>query len=161
MHTLTVEEGRFQIKLVADSKRLVEVRFSLNGKSRNLSEPPFSNIILRNSQRMLKRYFQEGKPLGRVPLTWKRQSLFEKKVLRCVQKIPFGEVRSYGWLARQINMPGGARACGQALKRNRFVLFVPCHRVVGSLGVGGFSCGVRLKEKLLAHEQAFSKRKRP
>ena len=158
MHTLTVEEGRFQVELVANSKRLVQVRFGLNRKSRKLSRPPFSNVVLRNSQRMLERYFQEGKPFGRVPLNWEQQSPFEKKVLRCVQKIPFGEVRSYGWLARQINMPGSARACGQALKRNRFVLFVPCHRVVGSSGLGGFSCGVRLKKKLLTHEQTFSKR---
>ena len=159
MQTLTVREGRFRIKLTADFKRLREVRLGLNGKGLNRPGLFVSYALLRKSERMLHHYFQKGKPLGKIPLNWEQQSPFEKRVLRCVRKIPFGEVRSYGWLAREIGMPKGARSCGQALKRNRFVLFIPCHRIVGNSSVGGFSCGVRLKEKLLAHEQAFLTRK--
>lgn len=90
-----------------------------------------------------------------VRLAWGRQSEFQRKVQRACQKIPRGEVLSYGELAAAAGSPGAARAVGSVMRNNRFPLVIPCHRVVASGGkVGGFSCpsGVGMKEKLLALE---------
>lgn len=101
--------------------------------------------------------FAAGKVVdwGDVPLAFGKQSDFQKKVQRACQKIPRGEVRSYGELAAAAGSPGAARAVGSVMRTNRFPLVIPCHRVVASGGkVGGFSCpaGVEMKEKLLALE---------
>ena len=101
--------------------------------------------------------FAAGKTVdwGEVPLAFGKQSDFQKKVQRACQKIPRGEVRSYGELAAAAGSPGAARAVGSVMRTNRFPLVIPCHRVVASGGkVGGFSCpaGVEMKEKLLALE---------
>lgn len=77
---------------------------------------------------------------------------FELKVYRAVKKIPKGEVRTYGWVARQIGRPGAARAVGNALNKNPFAPKVPCHRVVAKNGLGGFARGVRAKVELLKSE---------
>ena len=77
-----------------------------------------------------------------------RQAVWEKTRL-----IPYGETRSYLWLARQIGKPEAARAVGQALGRNPLPVIVPCHRVVASDGtLGGFTGGLELKRQLLRLE---------
>ena len=83
---------------------------------------------------------------------------FQKKVWRTAMAIPYGETRTYGWIARQVGAPGASRAVGNALGRNPVPLIVPCHRVVRSDGsLGGFSAkqGVALKKRLLRLEQAL------
>ncbi|MDD5382276.1 MAG: MGMT family protein, partial [Candidatus Margulisbacteria bacterium] len=65
----------------------------------------------------------------------------------------YGEVRSYAWVADKVGSPKEVRAVGQALKRNRLPIIIPCHRVVNKSGdLGGFSGGVDLKRKLLKIE---------
>ncbi|MBI4362125.1 MAG: MGMT family protein [Euryarchaeota archaeon] len=65
---------------------------------------------------------------------------FQRSVLRETARIPPGRVLTYGEVARRIGRPGAARAVGQALSRNPVPLLIPCHRVVASRGLGGFSC---------------------
>jgi methylated-DNA-[protein]-cysteine S-methyltransferase len=78
---------------------------------------------------------------------------FQKRVWSETRRIPYGEVRSYAWLAGQTGNPMGFRAVANALGANPLLLFVPCHRVIKSDGrLGGFSCGVEWKELLLDHE---------
>jgi len=55
---------------------------------------------------------------------------FQLRVWMKVREIPYGEVRSYEWVARSIGKRGAARAVGNALRRNPIALIVPCHRVV-------------------------------
>lgn len=75
---------------------------------------------------------------------------FQKTVWAALQRIPFGETRSYGEIAREVGCPKGARAVGMACNRNPILLMIPCHRVVGSTGkLVGFACGLPMKEKLL------------
>lgn len=75
---------------------------------------------------------------------------FQEDVWAALQRIPFGETRSYGEIAREIGSPKGARAVGMACNRNPILLMIPCHRVVGSTGkLVGFACGLPMKEKLL------------
>ncbi len=78
---------------------------------------------------------------------------FQREVWEAARLIPYGETRSYGWLAGKIGRPHAARAVGQALGRNPFPVIVPCHRVLASDGgPGGFSGGIEMKKFLLALE---------
>jgi methylated-DNA-[protein]-cysteine S-methyltransferase len=78
---------------------------------------------------------------------------FEEKVYRAVKKIPKGEVRSYGWVAWQIGIPGASRAVGNALNKNPYAPEVPCHRVIRSNGtLGGFASESKKKRELLLSE---------
>ena len=80
-------------------------------------------------------------------------TLFQQQVWTATATIPFGEMRSYAWVAEQIGNPKAVRAVAQALGANPLLLFVPCHRVIRSDGsIGGFSCGLHWKHLLLARE---------
>ncbi len=90
---------------------------------------------------------------GNSSETQKAFTEFERAVYREVLKIPLGEVRTYSDIARAIGRPKAVRAVGQALKKNPFPIFIPCHRVVGKKGLGGFSKGVEKKKRLLEFER--------
>jgi O-6-methylguanine DNA methyltransferase len=80
-------------------------------------------------------------------------SEFERAVLLKALEIPRGEVRPYGWIAREIGRPGAVRAVGSALHKNPIPLLIPCHRVVRSDGqVGNHAFGPDAKVTLLAAE---------
>jgi O-6-methylguanine DNA methyltransferase len=82
------------------------------------------------------------------------RSPFEVAVLDKAREIPAGEVRPYGWIAREIERPGAVRAVGTALGRNPVPLLIPCHRVVRTDGmIGNYSLGgPDVKRRLLRHE---------
>jgi methylated-DNA-[protein]-cysteine S-methyltransferase len=70
---------------------------------------------------------------------------------RTLRALPRGEVVTYGELAALAGRPGAARAAGTFCARNRLALFVPCHRVVASDGIGSYgSLGLDYKRRLLA-----------
>jgi O-6-methylguanine DNA methyltransferase len=78
---------------------------------------------------------------------------FERAVLAKTLEIPSGEVRPYGWVAREIGRPRAVRAVGSALGRNPVPVLIPCHRVVRSDGhVGNYGLGVLMKRALLSAE---------
>lgn len=78
---------------------------------------------------------------------------FKLNVYRKVCSIPWGETRSYKWVAEALDMPHGARAVGQALKKNPCPFAIPCHRVIRSDGSAvGFSGGKGIKKRLLRLE---------
>jgi len=79
---------------------------------------------------------------------------FQKRVYEATRLIPYGETRSYAWVALKAGSPKAFRAVGQALNKNPLAIVVPCHRVIGKNGaLVGFGGGVSLKQKLLAHER--------
>lgn len=104
---------------------------------------------------LLKRAFLQGKPGDSKPslkLVLKG-SPFQLKVWQGLREIPFGEVRSYGALAKSLGHPGAARAVGTAIAANTLAYLVPCHRVVRATGeTGQFRWGDALKERMLAWE---------
>jgi methylated-DNA-[protein]-cysteine S-methyltransferase len=81
-------------------------------------------------------------------------SPFVRRVYGVVRRIPRGKVLSYGEVAEAAGKPGAARAVGNAMARNPICLFIPCHRVVASSGLGGFGGegGVAQKKLLLGLE---------
>ncbi|NOZ24977.1 MAG: methylated-DNA--[protein]-cysteine S-methyltransferase [Nitrospirae bacterium] len=75
---------------------------------------------------------------------------FEKKVWLALEGIPYGETRTYKWLAERLGTPRGVRAVGQALSRNPLPVVLPCHRIIQSDGgLGGYSSGIEIKRRLL------------
>lgn len=80
---------------------------------------------------------------------------FQVAVWEEVRRIPYGAAVTYAEVARRLGRPGAARAVGRALGANPVALAVPCHRVVGADGLGGFGPGLGLKEVLLRMEGAL------
>jgi len=96
-----------------------------------------------------------GKAPPSVPLDLSAVSGFEQKALLLLRKIPRGQVRPYGWLAREAGHPQAVRAVGNAMARNPVPLLLPCHRVVPAAGgVGRYAFGPALKRELLVREGA-------
>ncbi len=84
--------------------------------------------------------------LGQIPA-------FQQEVLRMVQLIPYGRIRTYKQIALSLGNAKFARAVGQALQRNPIPIVVPCHRVLGNGGeLTGFVFGLDTKQKLLSLE---------
>ncbi len=77
---------------------------------------------------------------------------FERLVWSALSEIPYGKVVTYGQLAEKIGQPTACRAVANAVGKNPFLILLPCHRVVASQGLGGFSAGLEAKAKLLALE---------
>lgn len=104
----------------------------------------------------LGRYFAGEKvDLSFHLLDEKGLSPFQRYVFQKVREIPYGEVRCYEEIAQGLGKPGAARAVGQVLKRNPFLLLVPCHRVIAKNGSwGGFQAGLAWKQRLLLLEKA-------
>lgn len=82
---------------------------------------------------------------------------FQKQVWKALRRIPFGETRSYGEIAKAIDQPRAARAVGLANNQNPIAIVVPCHRVIGANGsLTGYGGGVQRKKWLLQHEARFT-----
>lgn len=88
-----------------------------------------------------------------VPLDLDWATPFQAAVASELRRLPRGEVVAYGELASLAGYPGASRAVGTFCAQNRFMLLLPCHRVVGSTGLGGYgSAGLEVKRRLLALE---------
>lgn len=82
---------------------------------------------------------------------------FEKSVWLNLREVPYGETRTYKWLAERVGRPGAPRAVGRALSKNPIPIVYPCHRIIESDGrIGGYSPGVDIKRRLLDMEYYFS-----
>lgn len=80
---------------------------------------------------------------------------FQMRVWDELRRIPYGGVATYGEIARRLGKPAASRAVGMACNRNKLLLAVPCHRVVGAGGkLTGFAVGIERKEFLLSLEMA-------
>ncbi|MBM3244693.1 MAG: MGMT family protein [Candidatus Omnitrophica bacterium] len=83
---------------------------------------------------------------------------FTKRVYKAVLSIPLGEVRTYKWVAAKAGNPKASRAVGQVLKKNPFLLIIPCHRVINSSGrIGGYALGKKRKRSLLDLERQIKR----
>ncbi len=101
--------------------------------------------------REFSRYFQ-GQPV-RFSFATRFQgpyTEFQREVWEALKAVPWGQVRSYGWLAERVGRPRAARAVGGSVGRNPLPIIIPCHRIVESTGaLGGYSSGVEIKRRLL------------
>jgi len=79
---------------------------------------------------------------------------FQVSVWHELLKIPYGETRSYGDIARKLGRPGASRAVGMANHENHLAIVIPCHRVLGHDGsLTGYAGGIHIKQQLLSLER--------
>ena len=106
-------------------------------------------------RRQLAEYMGGERQTFSLPLSFSGTP-FQLSVWKALQDIPYGEVRSYADIAREIGSPLAARAVGQANNANPLAIVIPCHRVVASdSGLGGYAGGLESKEFLLQLEQRW------
>ncbi|MBI3356581.1 MAG: methylated-DNA--[protein]-cysteine S-methyltransferase [Nitrospirae bacterium] len=88
-----------------------------------------------------------------VPLDLSRGTSFQRAVWRMLQRVPYGKLRSYQWVAVRVGGRRYARAVGNAVGANPLPIVIPCHRIVAQdASLGGFSGGLLMKRKLLTLE---------
>jgi len=120
-----------------------------------VNQAVFSPELFADLVERFKVYFAGGKVNFPDELDLSGATPFQHRVWESTRLIPYGETRSYLWVARQIGRPGAVRAVGQALGKNPLSIIVPCHRVIASDGgLGGFGGGVEMKKYLLRLENS-------
>ena len=157
--------------LIADDRGVALASFRLSLKEAR-EESPFSDAelyaasslsskatkILDKAERALKHYFKgKSAALDDIPVHT-HGTTFQKHVWRALDRIPAGQTRSYGEIAKSIRKPKAVRAVGTACGANPAVLFTPCHRVIGKdKSLTGFSAGLSRKRALLELEGSHYK----
>lgn len=134
-----------------------EFRESLLAKLARLAPVPAAPIgAMARLRDQLEAYATGSRTAFDVPFRL-HGSPFEQHVWAELQRIPFGEIRSYGQLAAALGDPNLSRAVGRANGANPVSILVPCHRVIGASGaLTGYAGGLARKERLLALEGAIS-----
>ncbi len=149
--SVVVPTGLGWLQVEFTTKGIVALRL---GKRRAVHGDSSTESLPYDLGQQLQRYAL-GEPIKfRVRFDLAGATPFQQRVWRVLQTIPYGETRSYGWVARRIGQPRAARAVGAACRANPMPIIIPCHRVVARDGsLGGFSGGLRWKKRLLALEQ--------
>ncbi len=118
------------------------------------------NSLLMKLTEELNEYFCGDRKSFTVPFSLQGPPFFQR-VWQELQRIPYGEIRTYGEVAQGVGSPRATRAVGQALARNPLPILVPCHRVVGTHGLGGYGPGLGWKERFLALEAHYKEKFSP
>ncbi|WP_312835677.1 methylated-DNA--[protein]-cysteine S-methyltransferase [Sedimentibacter saalensis] len=141
-----------KIGLVAIEDNGTEIT-DVNVISENHSIEVNETSLLKNAALQLNEYLEGKRNSFDLPLN-PNGTEFQKKVWAALCDIPFGETRSYKQIAEYIGNPKACRAVGMANNKNPIMIFIPCHRVVGSDGsLTGYAGGLDMKEKLLSLEK--------
>ena len=149
------EEALYLLEFV--DRRGLEREIEGLRKRRKSAILPGITAPIRSIEKELSQYFEGHLKEFKTPL-YLLGSPFQKCVWEELQKIPFGETRSYVELVTIIGKPSAFRAVGNANGANQFAIVIPCHRVINLNGeLGGYGGGLPRKKWLLAHEKKESK----
>ena len=119
-------------------------------------EPARDTPLLRDAEAQLHQYLAGERTRFEVPLA-PAGTPFQQAVWEELQRIPYGETRTYGQIAAAVGNPKACRAVGMANNRNPIGIMIPCHRVVGSNGsLVGYATGLDHKRQLLDIEAGSS-----
>ena len=146
MPSLTIDSPLGPLTLIEEEGALVALEFG--GCGEGLATP-----LLKQAKAEIADYFAGRRKSFDLPLN-PRGTSFQRALWRLLQRIPYGEVRTYGELAAKLrSVP---RAVGGACGRNPIPILIPCHRVVAGRSVGGYSGGegISTKQRLLAIERS-------
>ncbi|NGZ09452.1 MAG: methylated-DNA--[protein]-cysteine S-methyltransferase [Nitrospira sp. LK70] len=116
---------------------------------------------LEAARRQLLDYIAGRRNTFDVSLDLSEGTPFQRKVWRTLQRVPYGKLRSYQWIASRVGGKYYARAVGNAVGANPIPIVIPCHRIVAhDASLGGFSGGLSMKRKLLALEGTLTQLQR-
>ena len=151
MHWTVVDSPIGDLTLAVDETGLCRLHFGATDR------PLDTDPLLTEAAEQLKAYFAGELQEFTLPLSVRGGSDFERAVWQQLTRIPYGEMQTYGEVAKIVGDPGAARAVGTACNRNPIAIVVPCHRVVGAGGkMVGFGGGIPLKRHLLELEARVS-----
>ena len=147
-------KGIQTIVLPKRSKRAVEsdLKIQSNGPLQQ-----GESTQLEAARRQLLDYLAGKRNTFDVPLDLSQGTSFQRQVWRTLQRVPYGKLRSYQWIAARVGGRHYARAVGNAVGANPLPIVIPCHRIVAhDASLGGFSGGLPIKRKLLSLEGTLS-----
>lgn len=151
-------KGIDAIVLPKRSKRAIEAGL------RKLSDEPLApegSPRLLAARRQLLDYLAGKRDSFDVPIDLSRGTPFRRRVWRTLQRVAYGKLRSYQWVATRVGGRHYARAVGNAVGENPLPIVIPCHRIVAhDASLGGFSGGLPMKRKLLTLEGTLAQLQR-
>lgn len=147
METIIIYSPAGNMELTANGHALVALDFTEDAVGGETSNP-----VLIETTRQLEEYFKGTRKTFDIPLETTGTE-FTKRVWTELQNIPYGEAISYKQLASNSGSPKAYRAVGMCNGKNRIVIIIPCHRVIGAdRSLGGFTSGLDKKRFLLKLE---------
>ena len=151
MYTTYYKSTLGPIKIVGNQDCILSLDF-VEDESPGDADLPF---CLKTCVKQIDEYFKGNRSkflLNLDPVGTK----FQRRIWRQLEKIPFGEVVSYGQIADAIGNPKACRAVGNANGKNPISIIIPCHRVIGTDGsLTGYGGGLWRKEWLIKHERGY------
>lgn len=159
---VTVPTSLGQLLVAATERGVCRVALGENAaalEAELIAEFPAARVVADKSGKLhgsiaaILAYLDGSEPDLDLPLDI-RATAFQRRVWQELQKIPFGQTRTYAEIAKRIGQPTATRAVARACAMNPAALVIPCHRVVRTSGdFGGYRWGVERKEALLAREK--------
>ncbi len=145
-----------ELRLVANAKGLAAILWPIERTGRVNLMPQIEEVhlpILLKTESQLNEYFSGHRTSFDIPLDF-NGTKFQKSVWNYLTQIPFGETRTYGEVAKDLNHPKAMRAVGAANGKNPISIIAGCHRVIGANGtLTGFAGGLAAKAFLLELEK--------
>jgi methylated-DNA-[protein]-cysteine S-methyltransferase len=144
----STEKGLVRLWFGAPSESMLQ-QLALRVSPRVLEAPAKLDAV----RRQLDEYFEGRRTRFELPLDWRLSHGFGQRVLKATNRIPYGQVSTYGTVADKAGNKAASRAAGRALGTNPIAVVVPCHRVIGASGsLTGYGGGMAAKEYLLRLE---------
>ncbi|WP_085536956.1 methylated-DNA--[protein]-cysteine S-methyltransferase [Massilibacteroides vaginae] len=137
------------IWICEEDKYITRVSFQKPDDSYKEQETP----LIRETARQIDEYLDGERTEFTLPLN-PQGTPYQKSVWNALQRVYFGETRTYKQIAEAIGNPQSCRAVGLANNKNPIAIIIPCHRIIGSNGkLTGYAGGLEIKEKLLLLER--------
>lgn len=150
MNTVYWKSPLGMIEICEEDNAIISLHFSKFTKATDY----ITSATINNTIKQLSEYFNRKREVFDIP-TNPLGTEFQLKVWQELQKIPYGETRSYQDIAKNIGNIKACRAVGMANNKNPIAIIIPCHRVIGKNGtLTGYASGLRTKEKLLMLEKS-------
>tara|TARA_B110000014_G_C19709535_1_gene371161 strand:+ start:142 stop:579 length:438 start_codon:yes stop_codon:yes gene_type:complete len=122
---LALKKMRSEIYVSATSNGISLILLGNDIPLESLKETKDCECLTKQAKVQIDEYFQGKRKYFSIPLDYSKVSKFACRVLKEAIQIPFGETRTYSWLAKKSGSPKSFRAVGQVMRRNPFLLFVP------------------------------------
>ena len=153
----TTDKGVAQVLLGGRNRVQIERALATHLNGNPSPEASDGGALLRDAQAQIVDYLNGRRTDFSLPVDLSAGTSFQRRVWRSIERVPYSRVRSYQWVATRVGGRQYARAVGMALGANPVPLIIPCHRIVAQDGsLGGFSCGLPLKRRLLDLEGSLA-----
>ncbi len=141
------------LRLISNKETVLGLEFLVDKKVNKYNS---NSDFAKKVEKELNEYFRGTRKTFDIKISV-TGTTFQKNVWKIVSKIPYGRTLTYKEIAEKLGNKNLSRAVGQALKSNKIVIFIPCHRVVAKNGLGGYSGKkhIEIKKNLLRIEKSM------